>query len=340
MTDPGLLLLIRFVSDNNLTISELTFLRDWITLPENRETINKWMHSIWFNAPEKESELTFNQLINAINEQYYTKKSHIFGSHEAVQLFQKLAAILIIPVILFFVYYTWIRKPVPKNIDYTEAIVPMGQKSEIVLPDSTHIWLNSASHLRYPVKFGSATREVFLDGEAYFEVKHKGHIPFVVHTSDLVVKVLGTKFNVKTYPDDEEVETALLEGEVHLQVSTDLGEDHVKILVMKPGEMINYSRANSSVLKTGFKADEIISWRNNRLIFRDDTFDKLVKKVERWYNVKIIYDQSLFKDKKLTVELLEGESLERLFQIIEKTIHVNYKIDKQNIYINPKERND
>lgn len=340
MTDPGLLLLIRFVSENNLTISELKLLRDWITHPENREIINKWMHSIWLNAPEKESELTFNELISAINEQYYRKKSNLYGFHEIVQLFQKLAAILIIPVVLFFVYYTWIREPVQKNIDYTEVIVPMGQKSEIVLPDSTHIWLNSASHLRYPVKFGSATRDVFLDGEAYFEVKQKAHIPFLVHTPELVVKVLGTKFNVKSYLDDEEVETALLEGEVHLQVSTDLGKGHVKMLVMKPGEMINYSRASSSVLKTGFKADEITSWRNNRLIFRDDTFDKLVKKVERWYNVKIIYDQALFNDKKLTVELLEGESLERLFQIIEKTIHVNYKIDKQYIYINPKERND
>lgn len=339
MTDPGLLLLGRFVSDNNLTYGELKLLRDWMLVPENRKTIDTWMHSIWIEAPEKESELTFKQLINTINEQYSLEKAQIFRFNKTVKLFQQAAAILIIPVILFFVYYAWIRRPDPVTI-YTEAIVPMGQKSEIVLPDSTHIWLNSASRLRYPKEFGSVTREVYLDGEAYFEVKNNGHTPFLVHTSALAVKVMGTKFNVKAYPDDEEVETALLEGEVQLQVLTDLGKDHVKILVVKPGEMINYSRANSSVLKTGFKADETIGWRNNRLIFRDDTFDKLVKKIERWYDVKIIYDKALFRDKRLTVELLQGESLDRLFQIIEKTIHVNYKIDKQYIYINPKERND
>jgi transmembrane sensor len=335
MKDQSLLLLIRFVSDNDLTIHELELLRDWMIIPENRELVDEWMHMIWDKAPEKELNLTFEQLTNQISEQYDRKKSGNFGFRKAVTLFQRAAAILIFPIIIFFFYYTWIREPVPSNV-YTETIVPLGQKSEIVLPDSTHVWLNSASRLRYPVGFGSAIREVFLDGEAYFEVTRDKHHPFLVQTSSLAVEVLGTKFNVKAYPDEMEVKTALLEGKVNLQVALEAGKGDVETLEMKPGEMIEYSRTDHSVLRTGFKADEVIGWRSNRLIFRDDTFDKLVKKIERWYNVKIIYDKSLFSNQRLTVELLEGESLDRLFQIIEKAIHVNYRIDKQNIWISPK----
>jgi ferric-dicitrate binding protein FerR (iron transport regulator) len=248
-----------------------------------------------------------------------------------VRQFQKIAAILILPVIILSGYYIFRNN---EQVQYAEAIVPKGQKSEIVLPDNTHIWLNSATSLRYPARFGKNNREVFLDGEAYFEVVENNHKPFTVHTSELSIKVLGTKFNVKSYRDDKNVETALLTGNINLSVHS--GQDRTNEIDINPGEMIGYSRTEKSVLKSGFEADEVIGWKNNRLIFRDDTFDNLAKKIERWYDVEMIYNKELFEDQRLTVELLEGESLERLMQIIEKTIQIDYKIDKQKIFINPK----
>ncbi|HKJ43629.1 MAG TPA: FecR domain-containing protein, partial [Sunxiuqinia sp.] len=217
---------------------------------------------------------------------------------------------------------------------YAEAIVPKGQKSEVVLPDSTHIWLNSGTRLRYPIQYGSGTRDVFLTGEAYFEVTPDKHKPFIVHAAQVNVKVLGTKFNVRAYSDDKDIETALLSGKVNLFVNHD--SDNSKKLVMKPGDLIDYTKSNHIIQKTGFDADEVIGWKNNRLVFRDDTFNNLVKKIERWYNVQIIYDKSRFQKQRLTVELREGESIERLFQIIEKAINVDYRIEKQKIYVSPK----
>lgn len=335
MTDQGLLLLIRFTAKKNLSVQELKQLGEWMAAPGNREVIHEWMQEEWNAAPDVESAVTYDQLIGEINKQYRLKRSTGFWDSKAVRLFQRAAAILIFPIALAFLYNILSQKP--DTPVYSEVIVPKGQKSEIILPDSTHIWLNSDSRLRYPVRFSDTQREVFLKGEAYFEVEKDRHKPFIVHASAIAVKVLGTKFNVKAYPDDPEIETALLEGKVSLSVMAKPGK--TEQVELNPGELVNYSGSGKSLVKTGFKTDEVVGWKSNRLIFRDDTFDKLVKKIERWYNVDINYDKSLFNDKRLTVELLEGESLERLFQVIGKAIDVNYKIDKQNITISPKMRN-
>ena len=334
MEGNSLALLKRFITNEQLNIQELKQLKGWIENHENQFTLNNWIQTQWDIASNIESELTFKKLITKINEQYYSKKTKNFMDSEILKKFQKIAALLILPLIIVSVYFIFFNKNL--QVQYTETIVPKGQKSEIVLPDNTHIWLNSASHLRYPSQFGRSNREVFLDGEAYFEVTKNKHKPFIVHTSDVAVKVLGTNFNVKAYSDDKEIETALFAGHVNLIFRSSNGETNE--MEMKPGDLFNYSKLNKSVSKSGFKTDETIGWKINRLIFRDDTFDNLVKKIERWYNVEIIYDKTLFKDQRLTVELLEGESLERLFQIIERAINVNYRIDKQKIYIKQQKR--
>jgi ferric-dicitrate binding protein FerR (iron transport regulator) len=331
MEDKILVLLQRFVADERLTILELKELKNMLGTPGYQPIINGWIQTYWDTAANVESNLTFEQLVRQIDKQYLHHSKTSFQNLNVVRQFQKIAAILILPVIILSGYYIFRNN---EQVQYAEAIVPKGQKSEIVLPDNTHIWLNSATSLRYPARFGKNNREVFLDGEAYFEVVENNQKPFTVHTSELSIKVLGTKFNVKSYRDDKNVETALLTGNINLSVHS--GQDRTNEIDINPGEMIGYSRTEKSVLKSGFEADEVIGWKNNRLIFRDDTFDNLAKKIERWYDVEIIYDQSLFQGQRLTVELLEGESLERLMQIIEKTIQIDYKIDKQKIFINPK----
>ena len=332
MIEKVLSLLERFIANERLSVQELKQLRKRMENPENMILVNKWVESHWGNAPEVESEVVFEEIIEKIDRQYYSRKDETFWNSKLVKHFQRVAAILILPVILVSTFYYLSTKTL--EVQFSEAIVPKGQKSEIVLPDNTHIWLNSGTRLRYPVVFGKGNREVFLDGEAYFEVSKNKHQPFIVNASEVRVKVLGTRFNVKAYADENEIETVLLEGKINLMVQSVSGKN--KVFEMNPGEMINYSTRNNSIAKSGFETDEVVGWKNNRLVFRDDTFSNLAKKVERWYNVEIIYDKTLFEDQRLTVELLEGESIERLFQIIESAINVDYRIDKQKIYINPK----
>ena len=332
MADRVLSLLKRFIANDRLSAEELKYLKAQLGDFHNLHEINKWMHDQWELSPEVESELTIEQLIEQIDVHCQQQETTLFWNRKLVKYFQRVAAILVLPLLAVTAYYYFNTENI--KAQYSEAIVPKGQKSEIVLPDNTHIWLNSGTRLRYPTQYGSGTRDVFLTGEAYFEVTPNKHKPFIVHASQVDVKVLGTKFNVRAYSDDKDVETALLSGKINLLVSPASGE--IREMEMKPGEMIDYNKGSQKIQKSGFQDDEVVGWKNNHLIFHDDTFSNLVKKIERWYNVQIIYDKSKFQNHRLTLELLEGESIERLFQIIEKAMNVDYRIDKQKIYINPK----
>ncbi|WP_423128630.1 FecR family protein [Gaoshiqia sp. Z1-71] len=333
MHDQILSLLKRFINDERLTVNELRQLRDWMTLPDNMQSLDEWMHNQWLTAPETESEVDFEELISLINRQYQLhEKKKVFWELKPVKQFQRVAAILILPVMIVSAYYYLFSKEHP--LQYTETIVPKGQKSEIVLPDNTHIWLNSGTSLRYPTEYGRSTREIFLEGEAYFEVTANKHLPFVVKTATVDVKVLGTKFNVQAYPDESKIETALLEGSIDLLVRPSASAPIS--YEMKPGEMINFSKSEGNISRTGFRNDEVVGWKNNRLIFRDDSFVNLVRKIERWYNVEVVYDEHFLDDQRLTVELNEGESIERLMQIIEKVMNVESSVNNQKVYIKSK----
>ncbi|MGD9929181.1 MAG: FecR family protein [Mangrovibacterium sp.] len=326
-------LLKRFIAGEHLTAQELKQLRDWVVRPENMVRLDEWMQDLWMQAPELESDVHFEDIIAQVNRQYQSRRDEKgFWELPVVKHFQRAAAILILPVILVSAYY--FLNVTDTTVQYTEAIVPNGQKSEIVLPDGTHIWLNSGTRLRYPSKYGSGNRDVFLEGEAYFEVTPNKHAPFVVNTSNVSVKVLGTKFNVKAYPDETDVETALLSGKINLLLKPGSGKN--QLIEMKPGEKVNYNPQQKIIAINGFDTDEIVGWKNNRLVFRDDTFDKLVKKIERWYDVEVLYDEMLLDSQRLTVELNEGESIDRLMEIIDKVMHVESQIVNRKVMIKPK----
>jgi len=334
MDDKFIHLLKRFVAGDYLSVQELKTLKEWINFPGSQLKISNWAQENWMQASEMETAITFEELVSRIDEQCQSEQKGKNYLSKLSAKFQRIAAILILPFAILLAYFIFSDNTF--NNQYCKAIAPKGQKSEIVLPDNTHIWLNSGTQVKYPSSFEKNSRDVFLTGEAYFEVSKDKHKPFIVHASDIAVKVLGTKFNVKAYPDDEIIETSLLSGKINLILGQGKGTKEIE---MNPGEKLDYSKGSRITTESGFEADETVAWVNNRLVFRDDTFSNMVKKIERWYNVEIIYDRHLFQDRRLTAELLEGESLERALQIIGKAIDINYRIEKQKVYINPKKKN-
>jgi ferric-dicitrate binding protein FerR (iron transport regulator) len=159
-----------------------------------------------------------------------------------------------------------------------------------------------------------------------------------VHTSQVNVKVLGTKFNIKAYADESDIETSLFEGKINLILNNLSAENPIEKEV-DPGQSLVYSKTDHQLVANKFPQDEINGWKNNQLIFKDDTFSNLVRKVERWYDVKVVYNEKLFNDRRLTVELYEGERLERLMDIISLTLSVDYKYEKGEIILTPKSKN-
>ena len=324
----------RFLAEKECSIQELTELKKWLSDPKNQTEVESWLAQNWAISAEVDSNTLIETVFTQIQE--YQKEHHMksrFSVSGILKVYQKIAAFLLIPVIGLGILY-WVSQADHSADQYTETIAPRGQKSQIVLADGTKVWLNSDTKIRYPGNFNKNQRDIYLDGEAFFEVSKNERQPFVVHTSGVNVKVLGTKFNVKAYSDENQIETSLFEGRVNLLMTNPSDKTIEK--EVKPGQSFAYSKTDRQLVLNRFPQDEINGWKKNQLIFKDDTFSNLVRKIERWYNVKVMYDEKQFDDRRLTVELYEGERLDRLMEIISLALSVNYKYEKGEVVLTPK----
>jgi transmembrane sensor len=172
-----------------------------------------------------------------------------------------------------------------------QVIIPYGKRSEITLADGTHIWLNSGSQLSYPSKFKTDSREVYLSGEALFDVKANPDKPFYVITRDIKIKVLGTSFNVSSYPEDHTVQTVLLRG----KVSAGRNKLFATTVDLIPGERLTYNKNNAQLLKDKVDVKLYSSWINGYLFFKNMPLTEVYTTLERYYNQDIIVEDGLDK---------------------------------------------
>ena len=207
----------------------------------------------------------------------------------------------------------------------TEVYSPYGHKTRIVLPDSSQVWLNGNSRIKYGADFAQ-TRNVQLTGEALFKVTKNSHSLFTVKSENLRLEVYGTTFNVKSYPEDIVSEIALVEGSV--------GLFHDKQLLKKmiPGEVISYDAHENKFSSRRGNIDQITSWRADELIIENETFENMTKYLERWYGVEIILDESLKQNLRLSFKV-KTESLIELLSIINHITPVAYEINGKQVKI-------
>ena len=334
MTEKILDIANRFLAEKDCSSQELTALKRFLSDPATQQEVESWLAEHWISSSEADSttliETVFRQ-IQAYQDEHQPKPG--FSVKRILKIYQKVAAFLLIPIIGIGVLY-WMSNGGQSTGLMTETIAPRGQKSQIILTDGTKVWLNSDTKIKYPGNFSKNERDVYLDGEAFFEVAKNAQQPFVVHTSGVDVKVLGTKFNVKAYADENLIETSLFEGKVNLLLN-DPSTTQPVVKEVNPGQSFAYSKTDHQLAPNKFPEDEVNGWKKNQLIFKDDTFSNLVRKVERWYDVKVVYDEKLFNDRRLTVELYEGERLERLMEIISLALMVDYKYEKGEIILTP-----
>jgi len=177
------------------------------------------------------------------------------------------------------------------NPGLNQVIIPYGKRSEITLADGTHIWLNSGSQLSYPPRFDDKSREVYLSGEAFFEVAPDKTKPFYVITSDFKIRVLGTKFNVSAYKEDQTTQTVLLEGKVSAGKNAFLAET----VDLSPGERLVYDKKDENIRKDQVDVNLYASWINGYLLFENEPTTAVFKKLERYYDQRIITNEKLDK---------------------------------------------
>lgn len=206
-----------------------------------------------------------------------------------------------------------------------ELIIPKGGEYQVVLADGTKVWLNSASRLIYPQSFMGKERRVVLSGEAFFDVTHDAERPFVVETSRMNVKVLGTRFNVNDYDDNEEVSTTLVNGSVEI-VS---GDQQAFRLV--PGEQA-YGKENE-LEKREVNVRLYTSWIDGKFLFNNTELEEIAKQISRWYDVEIFFSSESVKKVRFTGAIVKFKPLEDLVRMIESTSQVRFSVKGRTIVI-------
>lgn len=211
---------------------------------------------------------------------------------------------------------------------YTEVYSPYGHKTMIILPDSSQVWLNGNTKLKYATDFAQE-RNVELSGEALFKVTKDPKKLFTVKSRQLNIKVYGTTFNVKSYKEDINSEVALVEGSVGLFHNNELMKS------MIPGEVITYDSSKDKFSSISGNIDQITSWKNDELVIENESFEDMVKYLERWYGVEIKVDKSLNPNLKLSFKV-KTESLIELLTIINHITPVSYQISGKQVRITKK----
>lgn len=248
------------------------------------------------------------------------------------------AAIILIPMVWGVLLFSTANDdalfllPAGKKSAVEKRVNPFGQKSVLFLSDGTKVWLNAASKISYLRNFsGSDTRDVYLEGEAFFDVAHDVHRPFIVHTSSIKIKVLGTSFNVKSYEEEKTIETTLVHGKVRIEQS-DVKGNRIGDVELKPNQRAVFNKESKIINVKEVAPGNTGSWKQERLVFEEESIDNVIMQMERWFDVKIYVENKGSLDCKLTASI-EKESLEEVLRLLEASHNIRYKIDGSQVFI-------
>lgn len=209
---------------------------------------------------------------------------------------------------------------------YNTINIPRGGEYSLTLSDGTKVWLNADTKLRYPVKFSKNKRDVYLTGEAYFEVAHNKQAPFVVHSHDASVKVLGTSFNVSAYDDQEFIATTLVEGSVQIN---NLGNEKL----LEPGYQSTVFRGRNEIEIKEVDTHLYTSWVDGVYEFENMELEYIMTQLGRWYDVKFFFTEDKFKKIKFTGAFEKENSFEYALNLIERVADVDFAIQGRHIVV-------
>lgn len=248
-------------------------------------------------------------------------------------------------------FFLWKRSTnktqLPIAITTKQVDVPYGVQVKRTLPDSSQVWLNAGSHISYADNFNHKTREVFLEGEAYFNIKSDPGIPFIVHAGNIIINVLGTEFNIKAYNDENKIEAILIRGKIQVQIA---GNPDKKI-VLVPNEKLTVINQEFNLNGSNFKHQKELSfqvkevvplqtaapipeiaWLQDKLAFQNERFSELAKSLERRYNVHIVFKDTLLRRERLN-GVFENENIKKALDILQMTTPFQYQISRDTVYL-------
>jgi ferric-dicitrate binding protein FerR (iron transport regulator) len=202
------------------------------------------------------------------------------------------------------------QAPSPSVYKAKPTQIVKSQKKQLTLPDGSMVWVNAGSELKYPEMFEGKTREVYLTGEAYFDVQHDASKKFIIHTGKVVTKVLGTAFNIKEDKNKETIVVTVTRGKVKVaNGSQELG-------IITRNQQISFNLTTNKSVKTEVNASEAIAWQEAELHFDDVTFAEVAEKLQQRFNVEIRFANNKLKTCRFTGTAASGEKLEKVLKVI------------------------
>ncbi len=213
-----------------------------------------------------------------------------------------------------------------EKIQYNSLVTPKSKVYTVILSDGTKVWLNSTSAIRYPTYFNKGVRQVFLVGEAYFEVAKDKEHPFIVSTNGMDVTVHGTSFNVMAYPDDRYIETTLVEGSVELTTP----ESH---LMLKPGMQAQLNKNTKVVKEFATDTKRFTCWKEGKYIFDYESLENVMKKLSRWYDVDVTFKNKDSRNLHFTGTLYKYENIDKTLHIIELATDLKFERQENTLEI-------
>lgn len=201
---------------------------------------------------------------------------------------------------------------------------PKGGKYQVRLPDGSKVWLNSASTLRYPTVFAGHERKVHLKGEAYFEIAPNKKKPFRVESDNQVVEVLGTHFNINSYDDEDYVKTTLLEGSVKVILNSK-ANSVTNTRLLKPGEQSLTNSSRSGIRIENADTEKAIAWKNGYFKFKNTPIREIMREIERWYDVELIYEGKIPTDE-FTGFISNDVKISAVLKIMEESGGVKFSV--------------
>lgn len=311
---------------NESSVNDEPFVASMYLNDSNEAQLKEVAEEHWNESPSTEIEL--QHILNRIHFQINSKAQMPSRLSRVLFYYYRIAAVLLMPLAIAGIYS--IVRNSTAQISSAEIKAVNGSRVQFTLPDGSTGYLNGGSSLKYSTNF-SEDRTLSLSGEVFLEVAKDKQHPFTVQTKFADVQVYGTKFDVCAYDTDEEVSTTLEEGSVRV-----FNKKLNTYSILDPGEQNVISKADGNMQTSTVNTELFTSWKAEILRFNNSTFDEVVKKMERWYGVKIILDKSLKYSESYTFTV-KTESLKEVLQLLSLTTPMNFKIDNDMVMIYPLE---
>jgi ferric-dicitrate binding protein FerR (iron transport regulator) len=309
-------------SEKEATYIENIFCDD-TKVKELENLLYKQFNELQANGQENAENL--NHILYRIHYEINMKKheQRIWSFNNVMRWTIRIAGVIILPLVIFFGIHTYKDNRLKKET-WIEIMAPAWTRAQFSLPDGTKCWLNSNSAVKYNGNF-NVNRKVHLTGEAFFDVFKDKKRPFTVIAGDISVKALGTRFNIASYEDEKNIEVVLEEGKVVFMC-----EELKKTYTMKPNDLVVFNKMRKEFSTERVQSQKYCSWKEGKLVFRNDPLDVIARRLERWYNVDVDLGEGFSEEIRWRATFID-ENLDEVLKFLKRSLPVEYRIETSHL---------